>query len=45
VAHALALRVRELPADMAAYKGIAAIRAPLLAWLERRAADGRTAVA
>jgi hypothetical protein len=41
VAQALALRVREMPADMAAYKGIAAIRAPLLAWLERRAADAR----
>jgi hypothetical protein len=27
-----------MPADMAAYKGIAAMRAPLLAWLERRAA-------
>jgi hypothetical protein len=37
VAQALALRVREMPADMAAYKGIAAIRAPLLEWLERAA--------
>jgi hypothetical protein len=41
VAQALALRVREMPADMAAYKGIAAIRVPLLAWLERRAAEIR----
>jgi hypothetical protein len=39
-AQALADRVREMPADMAAYKGIAAIRDPLLAWLEHRAADG-----
>jgi hypothetical protein len=43
VAQALALRVREMPADMAAYKGIATIRAPLLAWLERRAAEARPA--
>jgi dimethylamine monooxygenase subunit A len=40
VAQTLALRVREMPADMAAYKGIAAIRAPLLDYLERRAAEG-----
>jgi hypothetical protein len=44
-AQALAARVREMPADMAAYKGIAAIREPLLAWLERRAAEGRPAEA
>ncbi len=43
VAQALAARVREMPADMAAYKGIATIRAPLLAWLERRAAEARPA--
>jgi hypothetical protein len=42
-AQALAVRVREMPADMAAYKGIAAVRAPLLAWLERRAAERRPA--
>jgi hypothetical protein len=37
-AQALADRVRELPPAMAAYKGIAAIREPLLGYLERRAA-------
>jgi hypothetical protein len=41
VAQALADRVREMPARMAAYKGIVAIRAPLLAYLDRRAAEGR----
>jgi hypothetical protein len=40
VARALAMRVREMPADMAAYKGIAAIRAPLLDYLQRRAGEG-----
>jgi hypothetical protein len=40
-ARALADRVREMPADMAAYKGIATIREPLLAWLERRAVAAR----
>jgi hypothetical protein len=43
VAQALALRVREMPADMASYKGLATIREPLLDYLERRAADGRPA--
>jgi dimethylamine monooxygenase subunit A len=43
VAQALALRVRQMPADMAAYKGIATIQAPLLAWLEQRAAEARPA--
>ena len=38
-ARALAARLAELPAAMAAYKGIARIRAPLLAWLEARAAE------
>jgi hypothetical protein len=37
---ALAARVRDLPEDLARYKSIAPIRAPLLAWLERRAAEG-----
>jgi dimethylamine monooxygenase subunit A len=37
-AKALAARVRDMPEDLARYKGIAPIRAPLLAWLERRAA-------
>jgi hypothetical protein len=41
VGQALAERVREMPADMAAYKGIASIRAPLLAYLERRAPEVR----
>ena len=41
VAQALAERVREMPSGMAAYKGIAAIREPLLAYLDRRAAEGR----
>jgi Haem-dependent oxidative N-demethylase, alpha subunit-like len=36
-ARALADRLRELPDAVAAYKGIAPIGAPLLAWLERRA--------
>ena len=39
VARALALRVREMPADMASYKGLATIREPLLDYLERRAAE------
>jgi hypothetical protein len=38
-ARALAARLAELPDAMAAYKGIAPIRAPLLAWLECRAAE------
>ncbi len=37
-ARALAARLTELPDAMAAYKGIAPIRAPLLAWLEDQAA-------
>jgi dimethylamine monooxygenase subunit A len=41
LAEALALRVREMPPAMAAYKGIAAIREPLSAYLERRAAARR----
>jgi dimethylamine monooxygenase subunit A len=41
VAEALASRVREMPPAMAAYKGIAVIREPLLAYLERRAATRR----
>jgi dimethylamine monooxygenase subunit A len=45
VARALAARMREMPADMAAYKGIAAIREPLLDYLERRAFDVRSAEA
>jgi dimethylamine monooxygenase subunit A len=36
-ARALGARVREMPPAMAAYKGIAAIREPLLAWLDDRA--------
>jgi hypothetical protein len=36
-ARALAARVREMPPAMAAYKGIAPIRAALLTWLEERA--------
>ncbi|MCE3250507.1 MAG: hypothetical protein K0R41_4332 [Geminicoccaceae bacterium] len=36
-ARALAARVREMPPAMAAYKGIAAIREPLLEWLDGRA--------
>jgi hypothetical protein len=43
VAHALALRVREMPPAMAAYKGIGSIRAPLLDYLERRATKARSA--
>jgi len=38
-ARALVARLAELPDAMAAYKGIAPIRAPLLAWLERRATE------
>ncbi len=38
-ARALAERLRELPDAMAAYKGVAPIRAPLLAWLESQAAQ------
>jgi hypothetical protein len=41
VARALAMRVREMPPDMATYKGIASIREPLVAWLERRGAKAR----
>jgi hypothetical protein len=41
VAQALADRVREMPSGMAGYKGIAAIREPLLAYLDRRAAGDR----
>jgi dimethylamine monooxygenase subunit A len=37
VAQALALRLREMPAEMADYKGLTTIRAPLLDYLERRA--------
>ncbi len=44
-ARALAERLRELPEAMAAYKGIAPIRAPLLAWLEARADEPRTTTA
>lgn len=36
VAAALAARLREMPEEMAAYKGLRAIRAPLLAWLDAR---------
>jgi dimethylamine monooxygenase subunit A len=43
VAQALASRVREMPDDMAAYKGIAPIREPLLDYLEHRAAEDRLA--
>jgi hypothetical protein len=35
-AQALAARIREMPDAMARYKSILPIRAPLLAWLERR---------
>jgi dimethylamine monooxygenase subunit A len=42
VAQALADRVREMPSGMAGYKGIAAIREPLLAYLDRRAAGHRS---
>jgi dimethylamine monooxygenase subunit A len=38
-ARALAARIREMPEPMARYKSILPIRAPLLAWLDRRAAD------
>ena len=37
-AQALAARIREMPEPMARYKSILPIRAPLLAWLDRRAA-------
>jgi hypothetical protein len=37
-AQALAARIREMPDQMARYKSILPIRAPLLAWLDRRAA-------
>ncbi len=37
IAQALALRIREMPAATAAYKGIAPIQAPLLAYLDQRA--------
>jgi hypothetical protein len=43
VAQALALRIREMPADMADYKGLTSIRAPLLDYLEQRAAGDRPA--
>jgi hypothetical protein len=36
-AQALAARIREMPDAMARYKSILPIRAPLLAWLDRRA--------
>jgi dimethylamine monooxygenase subunit A len=36
-ARALAARIREMPEPMARYKSILPIRAPLLAWLDRRA--------
>jgi dimethylamine monooxygenase subunit A len=39
-AKALAARVRAMPEELARYKSIAPIRAPLFAWLERRAAEG-----
>lgn len=39
VARALACRVREMPPAMAAYKGIGAVREPLLAYLDRRARE------
>jgi hypothetical protein len=39
IAQALAARLAELPDAMAAYKGIAPFRAPLLAWLEARGAS------
>ena len=42
VARALAMRVREMPEDMATYKGIAPIRAPLLDYLEGRAAESQS---
>jgi len=42
-ARALAERVREMPEAMARYKSIWPIRGPLLAWLDRRAAQGPSA--
>ena len=42
-ADALAARIAELPEPMARYKGIAPIRAPLLAWLAARGAQGPSA--
>jgi hypothetical protein len=42
-AQALAARIEELPEAMARYKGIAPIRAPLLAWLAARARQGPSA--
>jgi hypothetical protein len=43
VARALAERVREMPEAMARYKSIWPIRTPLLAYLDRRAAQGPSA--
>jgi hypothetical protein len=37
VAAAMAARIREMDDAMAAYKGLPALRGPLLAWLDRRA--------
>jgi dimethylamine monooxygenase subunit A len=42
-AQALAARIVEMPEGMARYKGIAAIRAPLLAWLQARERQGPSA--
>ena len=42
-AGALAARIAEMPEAMARYKGIAPIRAPLLAWLAARARQGPSA--
>jgi len=42
-AQALAARILEMPAAMARYKGIAPIRAPLLAWLAVRERQGPSA--
>lgn len=39
-AQALAMRIRELPAATAVYKGIAPLREPLLAYLDQRAETG-----
>lgn len=40
VAAPLAMRLREMDADMARFKGLTLLREPLIAWLERRAAVG-----
>jgi hypothetical protein len=45
VAQALALRLREMPAEMADYKGLTTIRTPLLAWLDQRATAGGASAA